>query len=67
VPTGQTEVAGRPFPLTWRLSLPQQNIELKLQASKTDQLNPGRFEYYEGALMISGTHSGTGFMELTGY
>ncbi|GAC31815.1 lipocalin-like domain-containing protein [Paraglaciecola polaris] len=67
VPHSQTQVAGRLFPLTWRLSLANKNIELKLQANKSDQLNSGRFAYYEGALNISGTHSGKGFMELTGY
>lgn len=66
-PVGQTKIADRAYPLTWRLSLAKQNIELKLQASKTNQINPGRFEYYEGALKISGSHSGSGFMELTGY
>ena len=67
VPQGQTEVSGRLYPLAWRLNLPSKNINLKLQASKNDQVNSGRFTYYEGALDISGTHSGRGFMELTGY
>ncbi|WP_166422134.1 lipocalin-like domain-containing protein [Paraglaciecola sp. 20A4] len=67
VPQGQTKVAGRLYPLVWRLKLANKNIDLKLQASKSDQLNSGRFTYYEGALDISGTHSGRGFMELTGY
>lgn len=66
-PQGQTEMSGRLYPLAWRLNLPGKNINLKLQASKNDQVNSGRFTYYEGALDISGTHSGRGFMELTGY
>lgn len=66
-PLGKSKVAGHLYPLTWHLKLPEKNIDLTLQASKVDQLNPGRFSYYEGALEISGSHTGTGFMELTGY
>jgi predicted secreted hydrolase len=66
-PLEKSDVAGRLYPLTWHLSLPEKGIELQLEASKADQLNPGRFSYYEGALNISGSHKGTGFMELTGY
>ncbi|MEQ3652637.1 MAG: lipocalin family protein, partial [Glaciecola sp.] len=29
--------------------------------------NPALFPYYEGAVNISGSHSGEGFLELTGY
>lgn len=66
-PLAQSDVAGSLYPLTWHLSLPDKGIELQLEANKIDQLNPGRFRYYEGALTVSGSHNGTGFMELTGY
>jgi predicted secreted hydrolase len=40
---------------------------ITMRDQKQQQWNQGRFEYYEGAIDNTGTHSGVGFMELTGY
>lgn len=61
------QLEGRQFPVKWQLSLPEHNIKLISEPIKTDQLHPGLFSYYEGAIKISGSESGVGFMELTGY
>jgi predicted secreted hydrolase len=67
VPQQETAIDGALYPLHWHLQLPDKKITLNIQAAKTKQINPGRFSYYEGAVSISGSHSGNGFMELTGY
>lgn len=55
------------FPSEWEISIPELDVKLKTKVSKRDQFNPSRFSYYEGSINVSGTHSGIGFMELTGY
>ena len=60
-------VAGRDIPVRWHITLPEHNIEVTTDVFKNDQWNPSRFPYYEGAIRFSGSHSGKGYMELTGY
>ncbi|UTM58714.1 carotenoid 1,2-hydratase [Photobacterium sp. CCB-ST2H9] len=60
----QTE---REFPVRWHLVVPEQHIELDVQARRDDQLLPFLFPYWEGPVTVTGSHTGQGFMELTGY
>lgn len=60
-------VAGRQIPLTWRIRLPEHHIDISTMAFKPNQWNASRFPYYEGAISFSGSHTGQGYMELTGY
>ena len=62
-----SRVAGRKLPLAWKISVSKFNIDLATKPIKTDQWVPGLVAYYEGAIAVSGSHSGKGFMELTGY
>ncbi|MDM7859664.1 lipocalin-like domain-containing protein [Alteromonas sp. ASW11-36] len=57
----------RKYPSRWRLRIPHHGVDIELTPRKPDQWNQGRFPYYEGAVTITGSHSGVGFMELTGY
>lgn len=57
----------RKFPAHWRIEVPSHGVDVELVPLKTDQWNLGRFPYYEGAVTVTGSHSGKGFMELTGY
>jgi predicted secreted hydrolase len=63
----QTIVGDKSLPLHWQLNIPQRGLKLKITATKKDQWNPALIDYYEGSVSVSGTHSGIGFMELTGY
>lgn len=58
---------GTEYPSHWRLSLPKQNIQLELQPYLADQELPLTITYWEGAVRVSGTTSGNGYVELTGY
>lgn len=60
-------IQGRQIPLTWDIQVPKHNIQLNITAFKDDQWNDALFSYYEGAVTIQGSHTGVGFMELTGY
>ncbi len=61
-------VAGQgAIPLRWRLQIPGQGVDLVLQAPAGDYRNRGLYPYWESPVSISGSHSGEGYMELTGY
>jgi predicted secreted hydrolase len=61
------EIAGRSLPLEWSIQLPEHKIDITVLPFKKNQWNSGIFSYYEGGTIISGSHTGRGFIELTGY
>jgi predicted secreted hydrolase len=66
-PRAETEVAGRRVPTEWRVALPARDVDLRIAA-----LNPGAwmatgFPYWEGPVTVAGSHSGRGYLEMTGY
>jgi predicted secreted hydrolase len=65
--TKRDKVEGRLLPLHWSIQLPKYQIDIQIAPMQTEQWNPGLFSYYEGGTVISGSHSGVGFIELTGY
>lgn len=60
-------VNGKMLPLTWTLSIPEKQVDLRIQTLKKDQFNQAAVPYYEGMVNVVGSHSGKGFLELTGY
>ena len=65
--TKRIKLEGRMLPLYWSIQLPEQQIDINISPMQKKQWNPGIFSYYEGGTVISGSHSGAGFIELTGY
>ena len=57
----------RSVPTAWRIQIPEKDIDLSIRPFKESQWNNSLFPYYEGRVDIKGSHSGSGFMELTGY
>lgn len=55
------------YPVAWDISIPSQTIELSTQALNPNASMPLSIPYWEGPVSISGSHSGLGYMELTGY
>ena len=62
-----TQLGNKKLPLQWALSIPSKGVNIKVETSKNDQWNPAFVAYYEGSVEVSGTHTGRGFLELTGY
>lgn len=62
---------GTDYPAGWVVTLPDQGIELKIDPVVTASEFDGRLTsykvYWEGAVKVSGTHSGRGFVEMSGY
>jgi predicted secreted hydrolase len=65
--TKNSNVEGRLLPLYWSIQLPKHKIDIQIAPMQINQWNPGIFSYYEGGTVITGSHSGAGFIELTGY
>ncbi|MFQ3191780.1 MAG: putative secreted hydrolase [Paraglaciecola sp.] len=65
--TKRNNVDRRLLPLYWSIQLPKHQIDIQISPMQKNQWNPGIFSYYEGGTVISGSHSGVGFIELTGY
>ena len=66
-PIASTEIGDRKLPTSWRVSLPTRGL-----AIDTAPLNPKAwmgtsFPYWEGPIRFSGSHTGIGYLELTGY
>ena len=59
--------SARSVPTVWRIQIPEKDIDLSIRPFKENQWNNSLFPYYEGRVEIKGSHSGSGFMELTGY
>jgi len=55
------------YPQGWRLLIPAHGIELDLSARMSAQEWHQRFRYWEGAVSATGSHTGRGYVELTGY
>ncbi|MGY3858814.1 lipocalin-like domain-containing protein [Aeromonas intestinalis] len=56
---------GQPYPIEWQLRAADMN--LKIRARQPDQAMTGRFDYWEGAVTVSGDAHGLGYLEMTGY
>lgn len=63
----QTRVNGHAIPTGWSLSLPAQDLDVSIRALNPDSWMATSFPYWEGPVRISGSHSGRGYLEMTGY
>jgi predicted secreted hydrolase len=56
------------YPVHWTLRIPSKDLNLKVRALFPNQeLDNVSVRYWEGAVRISGSHSGKGYVEMTGY
>lgn len=55
------------YPARWRLSVPSAAIDIDITPAMADQELLLTVTYWEGAVRISGSASGRGYVELTGY
>ncbi len=55
------------YPVSWQVSIPSENISLTITPLNPNSAMPLSTSYWEGPVEILGSHTGTGYMELTGY
>ena len=58
---------GGSYPLAWRLQAPVHGLDLNIEAAFDDQLMAHTVSYWEGAVTVTGSHNGVGYLELSGY
>ena len=59
--------AGRDVPVRWRVELPERGVDVITSAINPDAYMNTLFPYWEGPIVIEGSHSGVGYLEMTGY
>lgn len=70
-PLARTEIDGRPIPTRWRLTLPERAPERAMDITVA-AVNPRAWmgtgiAYWEGPVEVAGSHTGRGYLEMTGY
>ncbi|NNJ92728.1 MAG: carotenoid 1,2-hydratase [Gammaproteobacteria bacterium] len=58
---------GDNYPVTWSLRVADHDLDIVIEAFFNEQLMQHTVTYWEGAVNVSGSHSGQGYMELSGY
>jgi len=58
---------GRRYPVAWTLAVPDRGLDLTVEAAFDEQQMRTTVRYWEGAVDVSGSHSGVGYLEMSGY
>ena len=61
------EIDSVSYPVAWNISIPSENIDIRTEALNPNARVPLSISYWEGPVIVSGSHRGEGYMELTGY
>ncbi len=59
--------SGAVYPSRWRLRIPSEKLDLEITPLLADQELDVSFRYWEGAVAVTGSQNGRGYVELTGY
>jgi predicted secreted hydrolase len=62
-----SDASGAVYPVAWRIEIPSERLELSVQPWLDAQENDLGIVYWEGAVRVSGSATGVGYLELTGY
>ena len=62
-----SQVAERNVPTTWRVALPDAGIDVIVTALNTQSWMNTSVPYWEGPVRVTGSHTGRGYLEMTGY
>lgn len=66
-PTASTEIAGRKLPTSWRIAIASRGLAIETSPLNAQAWMGTSFAYWEGPIAILGSHSGVGYLEMTGY
>ncbi|WP_170751344.1 lipocalin-like domain-containing protein [Ruegeria lacuscaerulensis] len=67
LPLDTAQVADRDVPIRWQVTLPDRDLDVEVSAMTPDSWMATMFEYWEGPVTVTGSHSGRGYLEMTGY
>ena len=66
-PLRVSTVAGRDVPTQWRVRLPARGVDVTVTALNEDAWMDLAIPYWEGPVRVTGSHTGQGYLEMTGY
>lgn len=66
-PLQTSRVAARNVPTEWQVTIPVEDLDIRVEAQNAQAWMGTRFEYWEGPVTVSGSHAGRGYLEMTGY
>lgn len=66
-PITRSQVEGRDVPTTWNVRLEAQGVDVDVTALNPQAWMDTSIPYWEGPISIEGSHTGTGYLEMTGY
>ena len=66
-PGPPSDVAGRKLPLQWQIKIASLALSIDCAALNSNAWNGTAFSYWEGPISFRGSHTGVGYLELTGY
>jgi predicted secreted hydrolase len=66
-PKTLTEIEGRKIPTTWDIAIPARSLTISCVPLNPKSWMGTSFPYWEGPISFGGSHSGIGYLEMTGY
>ncbi len=66
-PLSSAEVADRKVPTQWSIAIPSRGLRIETAPLNTRSWMATSFPYWEGPISFRGSHSGVGYLEMTGY
>jgi predicted secreted hydrolase len=66
-PMGSTKVGDRKMPTAWRIAIATRGLAIETIALNAKSWMGTSFPYWEGPISFSGSHTGVGYLEMTGY
>ncbi|MGR4043805.1 lipocalin-like domain-containing protein [Pseudomonas sp. JDS08PS003] len=66
-PVDYSQVLGRRLPTSWHLQIPDKGLDINTRALNPQAWMNLSIPYWEGPVHLSGSHSGSGYLEMTGY
>ncbi|WP_439121246.1 lipocalin-like domain-containing protein [Marivita sp.] len=66
-PLDWSEVSGRDMPTRWAVQLPDKGIDVIVTALNSNAWMALSIPYWEGPVTVEGSHTGRGYLEMTGY
>ena len=66
-PKASTEIAGRKIPTAWHVAIPRLALAIDCAPLNPKSWMGTSFPYWEGPISFAGSHSGVGYLEMTGY
>ena len=66
-PVAISDVGGRDVPTTWNVRLPDRGVDVEVTAINPQAWMDTTVHYWEGPIIVLGSHTGRGYLEMTGY